>query len=228
VDYYVLQNEMKLGAAASRNMAHQALGLMRKHTPTAPDGKPIDWTLVDRVEDLPEGAPTVEAAAVLHRVFDKEGGGIPLCQRQGDELVLIPQEETEEEREQRVSEYLEQSDALRKRLFAARHILIVRREDRLPKLRVPERDRGTRVAMEKYDAWRERRKPLEDKITKKLDEAQKRSSTRLRNQRDDWREPLDEAIVAAGITEDEIADEIRRAEAREAEVERALAADDAK
>jgi hypothetical protein len=82
--------------------------------------------------------------------------------------------------------------------------------------------------MEKYEAWRERRKPLEDRITKKLDEAQKRSSTRLRNQRDDWREPLDEAIVAAGITEDEIADEIRRAEAREAEVERALAADDAK
>jgi hypothetical protein len=193
---------------------------MRKHFPRQHEGTPIEWTPVDRLADLPEGAPAVAANEVALWTLDDDRGGMRLACRQGDELVPLQSDETDEHHEQRVSELMEKDRALSQRRRAAGAVLVARREHKLPQLK----DRTP----EGFDAWWPRRKELEGKITAKIDAAHKRSWTRLWNGRDDYAGLLDDAIRAAEITEEELAEQLRRISEQDAEIDRRLAAHDAK
>jgi len=212
---FVLVSEYeRFGPEASRELADIALDTMRKAWPSL-DSKPIDWTLADRLDDLPEGVPVAIAAEVNVWALggDDRGPRPRLYQRQGNELVAVKRDR--EEAEQRTREFLERSYELMERHLAAQRVLVARREHRLPQFKPPKDGDPDGIALSAaFDAWCERRKPLEAKITSKLDEADKRSWWRVKNGREDWREPLDEAIVAAGISEAEIEAERKRSEER--------------
>jgi hypothetical protein len=218
---YYLLNSFKEGEVG-RRLAADVLRIMRDRTKDA-DGKArIDWVLVNELEDLPEGESTLLASEIMRRLWDGENGdeGIPgLWHREGDKLVRTLVEETEEERERRVSDYMQKINALMDRHHDANAVLIARHEHRLPKFRSPKREHGDYDAVTaRYDTWRKRREPLEAKITAKLDKAYKRSIKRLDNDRDDYREPLDEAIREADISDEEIDARHAKLEARLAEI----------
>ena len=216
-----------LGAqpAKDRSGIRDTSGINRSaldHIRRQPFERDVEWQLVERLEDLPEGAPVVQASHVLVAGFARDSDPPHIRQirwfkREGDHLVFTP-------REQQLAAY----DEAARRLMDARFVLLDRHRDELPKFEVEEDITGTEASLEAYDKFRAETKPLEDAITKELDTAQDVARHQFFTGAIEWLATIDDAITAANISDDEIRAKREWLVAREAEIDRMRAAPDRK
>lgn len=190
------------------------------HVRRQPFEHDVEWQLVERLEDLPEGAPVVQASHVLVAGFARDSDPPHIRQirwfkREGDHLVFTP-----------TVQQLAAYDEATRRLMDARFVLLDRHRDELPKLEVEEDITGTEDTLEAYDRFRAEAKPLEDAITKDLNTAQDVARHQFFTGAIEWLATIDDAITAAKISDDEIPAKREWFVAREAEIDRTRAAAD--
>lgn len=187
---------------ALRNMSGVILDLVRKQMPE------VDWQLVDRLENLPEDAPLVDAEQALRGAWNKDGDDPQLRQvrwyrREGDHLVFTP-----------TKAQIEEWDSARQRTNDVRAALIERHRDELPEFA------GNSVqAWEDYHA---KRKKQEDEIAKVFDSQRTIATNQFYRGDYRWASTVEMAIDSLGISDEEVEDLRTRTQARLAEAEALL------
>ena len=178
---------------------------MRRYERQIPE---LDWQLVHRFEDLPEGAPVLEAGQVLRGSWTREGDDPQLrrvrwYRREENHLVFTP-----------TKAQFAEWEAARERARDVRAALIERHRDELPTFT------GDSVAAwEEYYAERTR---LEDEIAKDFDSQRDFVTQQFYRGNYRWLATLNAAINGLGIPEDEVEELRARTQARIAEAEAAL------
>jgi hypothetical protein len=216
---HVLGAQPAKGGSGIRDTAginRSALDHVRKQ----PFERDVEWQLVDRLEDLPEGAPVVQASHVLLAGFASDSDAphireIRWFKREGDHLVFTPTE-------RQLAAY----DQASRKLMDARFVLLDRHRDELPTFEVDEDIRGTEAALEEYDKFRAEAKPLEEVITTELDAAQDVARRQFFTGATEWLATIDDALTAANVSEAEIRAKREWFVAREAEIDRMMAEGD--
>jgi hypothetical protein len=172
----------------------------------------FELQLIDRVEDLPEDAPVLQASDVLVAGLsdNPHERQIRWYKRDGERLVFTP-----------TAKQHEAYDQATRRIMDARFVLLHRHRDELPKFTVADDIKGTDRALEAYEEFRTEVKPLEDAIMADLTAAQEAARHQFFTGRLEWLPTINGAIAAADVSEEEIDAQRRWSEAREAEIERA-------
>lgn len=192
-------------SGALRDVSRQILSWVRKQMPD------VDWELVERLEDLPEGAPALIASEVLRGNWGMDGDDpqvrkVRWYRRQGSAIAFTPTQAQWDE-----------WDAARKRASDVRAALIERHRDELPKFK------GKTVAG--WERYCKRLKEEEDQIATAFDA--ERDASRKQFLRGDyrWQATLEAAIAKLAIPDEEV-DELReRTRARIEEAEARLRAE---
>jgi hypothetical protein len=198
--YYVLglqprdDEEPGPGAEALQNLSHEALGMVRKQIPEA------EWELVDRVEDLPEGAPALVAGEVIRGGWHSEGDDPQLrkirwYRREGDRFVFTPTEAQ-----------FDEWDMALGRARDVRAAFIERHRDELPEFA------GESAAdWEKYYPELKRQ---EDEIAKEFDTRQQSAADQFYRGDYRWEATLEAAIADLGIPDEEVEELRARTQAK--------------
>lgn len=190
------------GREALRNMSYQVLEIVRRQIPEA------EWDLVHRLEDLPEGAPALQAGEVLRGSWHRDGDDPQLrkirwYRREGDRFVFTP-----------TQAQLDEWDAARDRAGDVRAALIERHRDELPAFV------GDSVAdWEEYYAERKRQ---EAEIAKGFDAQREAAAAQFYRGDHRWLATLEAAIGKLGIPEEEVEELRARMRARLEEAEARL------
>jgi superfamily II DNA or RNA helicase len=168
----------------------------------------LDWQVVHRLEDLPEGAPALEAAQVLRGSWQQEGDDPQLRQvrwyrREQHSLVFTP-----------TNAQFKEWDAARDRARDARAALIERHRDQLPVF-------GGR-SLDDWDEYYTQLKGQEDEIAKDFDTEREAATHQFYRGDYRWLATLNAAISGLGIPENEVEVLRSRTQARIAEAEAAL------
>lgn len=168
----------------------------------------LDWQVVHRLEDLPEGAPVLEAGQVLRGSWQREGDDSQLRQvrwyrREQHSLVFTP-----------TKTQLDEWDAARDRARGVRSALIERHRDQLPTF--------AGRSLDDWDAYYAERKGQEDEIAKDFDTEREAATHQFYRGDYRWLATLNAAISDLGIPEDEVEELRTRTEARIAEAEATL------
>jgi hypothetical protein len=187
---------------ALRGTSQMILEMVKRQIPE------LDWQIVYRLEDLPEGAPALEASQVLRGSWQREGDDAQLRQvrwyrREQDSLVFTP-----------TMAQFDEWDAARDRSRDARAALIERHRDHLPVFA------GT--SLEDWDEYSVDCKRQEDKIAKDFDTECEAATRQFYRGDYRWLATLSAAITTLGIPEDEVEELRYRTEARIAEAEASL------
>jgi hypothetical protein len=187
---------------ALRGISQMILEMVRRQIPD------LDWQIGYRLEDLPEGAPALEASQVLRGSWQREGDDAQLRQarwyrREQDSLVFTP-----------TKAQFDEWDAARDRGRDARAALIERHRDQLPVFA------GT--SLEDWDEYYVGCKGQEDKIAKDFDTEREAATRQFYRGDYGWLATLSAAITNLGIPEDEVEELRTRTEARIAEAEASL------
>jgi hypothetical protein len=187
---------------ALRNTSHVILEMVKRQMPE------LDWQLVRRIEDLPEGAPVLEAGQVLRGSWQRGGDDPQLrmvrwYRRDDDHLVFTP-----------TKAQLDEWDAARDRARDVRAALIERHRDELSTFT------GDSVAAwEEYYAERTRQ---EDEIAKDFDGRRDAAMRQFYCGDHRWLATLNTAIGDLEIPSEEVGELRARTQARIAEAEAAL------
>ena len=194
--------EPRVGPDALRNMSHMVVDIVKKQIPD------LDWQLVHRLEDLPDGAPALMAGQVIRGSWQMDGDDPQLRQvrwyrREGEHLVFTP-----------TTAQLDEWDAARDRARDVRAALIERHRDALPKFI------GDSVA--DWEAYYGERKIREDEIAKEFDTQRDAAMNQFYRGDHSWLATLEGAIRDLEIPDQEV-DKLRaKSQARLAEAEAAL------
>lgn len=192
------------GPEALRDVSRQMLDWVRKQMPE------VDWELVERVEDLPEGAPTLIASEVLRGSWGMEGDDpqvrkVRWYRRKGDGIAFTP-----------TKAQWDEWDAACERAGDFRAALIERHRDELPTFK------GKTVTG--WERYYKRLKKEQDKIAEAFDAERKAATDQFLRGYYRWQATLETAIAALAIPEDEV-DELRtRTQGRIEEAEARLQA----
>lgn len=190
------------GPEALRNASQLILETVERQIPE------LDWQLVHRLEDLPEGDPVLDASQVLLGSWTREGDDPQLrrirwYRRQEDHLVFTP-----------TKAQFDEWDTARERARDVRAALIERHSDELPTF--------TGESLADWDEYYEDRRRQEDEIAKDFD-AQRDSAMHQFHCGDyRWLATLNAAISELGIPEEEVEELRTRTQARLAKAEAAL------
>ena len=168
----------------------------------------LHWQLVQRLEDLPDGAPVLLAGEVLRGSWQREGDDPQLrvvrwYRREEDNLVFTP-----------TKPQFEAWDAARDRARDVRAALIERHRDELSTFS------GDSLAG--WDEYYAAREMHEDKIAKDFDTQRDSAMHQFYCGNYRWLATLNAAITDLGIPEEEVEELRTRTEARLAEAEAAL------
>jgi hypothetical protein len=194
--------EPRVGPEALRNMSHMVVDIVKKQIPD------LDWQLVHRLEDLPDGAPALMAWQVIRGSWQMNGDDPQVRQvrwyrRKEEHLVFTP-----------TPAQLDEWDAACDRARDVRAALIERHRDNLPKFI------GDSVA--DWEAYYGELKQREDEIAKEFDTQRDAAIDQFYRGDHSWLATLEAAIRELEIPDQEV-DELRaKTEARLAEAEAAL------
>jgi hypothetical protein len=172
------------GPEALRDVSRQVLSLVKGQMPE------IDWELVQRVEDLPEGAPTLIASEVLRGSWGMKGDDpqvrkVRWYRREGDSLAFTP-----------TLDQWDEWDRARKRASDFRAALLERHRDELPKFA------GKSVA--EWETYYERLSKRQDKIAKPFDAQCTAASKQFHRGDHQWQATLEAAIGELAIPDEEV------------------------
>lgn len=187
---------------ALRDASQVILEMVRRQIPE------LDWQVVYRLEDLPEGAPALEASQVLLGSWQQEGDDSQLRQvrwyrRDRDSLVFTP-----------TKAQLGEWAAVRDRARDVRAALIERHRDQLPVFTGP--------SLEDWDGYYADRKGQENKIAEHFDTERDAATRQFYRGDYRWLATLSAAISNLGIPDDEVQELRSRTEARIADAEASL------
>lgn len=187
---------------ALRNLSYVILDIVKRQI------SELDWQLVDRLEDLPKGAPALMAAQVIRGGWQIDGDDPQLRQvrwyrRAEDRLIFTPTETQQDE-----------WDAARDRALDVRAALIERHRDELPEFT------GARLA--DWDQYYAERRRQEDEIAKDFDVQRQAAMNQFYRGDSSWLATLEAAIGDLGIPEEAVEELRARTQARLAEAEAAL------
>jgi hypothetical protein len=196
--------EPRLGPDASRNVSRMVVDIVKKQIPD------LDWQLVDRLEDLPEGAPALMAGQVIRGSWQMDGDDpqarqVRWYRREKDHLVFTP-----------TPAQLDEWDAARDRGRDVRAALIERHRDALPKF--------TGVSVAAWEAYCGERKLREDEIAKEFDTQRGAATDQFYRGDHSWLATLEGAIRELEIPNQEVEELRAGSEARLADAEAALRA----
>ena len=168
----------------------------------------LDWRMVYRLEDLPEGSPVLQAGQVLRGSWQREGDDPQLRQvrwyrRKQDSLAFTP-----------TKAQLDEWDAARDHARDVRAALIERHRDQLPVF--------TGTSLEGWDEYYGDRKAQEDEIAKEFDREREAATRQFYRGDHRWLAMLSAAISNLGIPEDEVEELRSQTEARIADAEASL------
>lgn len=194
--------EPRVGPDALRNMSHMVVDIVKKQIPD------LDWQLVHRLEDLPDGAPALMAGQVIRGSWQMDGDDPQVRQvrwyrREEEHLVFTP-----------TTAQLDEWDAARDRARDVRAALIERHRDALPKFT------GDSVA--EWEAYYGERKIREDEIAKEFDTQLDAAMDQFYRGDHSWLATLEGAIRELEIPDQEVEELRAKTEARLAEAEAAL------
>jgi hypothetical protein len=190
------------GPDALRNLSEMVVDIVKKQIPE------LDWQVVHRVEELPDGAPAVMAGQVIRASWRMEGDDSQVRQvrwyrRDKEHLVFTP-----------TRAQLDEWDAVRDRARDVRAALIDRHRDALPTFT------GDNIA--DWQAYYDERKSREDEIAKDFDAQREAAINQFYRGDHNWLATLDAAIRELEIPEHEVEELRARTEARLADAEAAL------
>lgn len=190
------------GPDALRNVCRLILETVERQIPE------LDWQVVHRLEDLPEGGPVLDANQVLRGSWTREGDDPQLrivrwYRREEDHLVFTP-----------TKAQIDEWDAARERARDVRAALIERHRDELPTF-----TGDTLADWEEYYAGR---KVQEDEVAKDFDARRDSAMHQFYCGDYRWLATLNAAISDLGIPEEEVEELRARMDARIAEAEAAL------
>jgi hypothetical protein len=196
--------EPLVGPDAMRNMSQMVVEIVKKQIPG------LDWRLVHRLEDLPEGLPALMAGQVIRASWQMDGDDSQVRQvrwyrREAEHLVFAP-----------TAAQLDEWDAARDRARDVRAALIGRQSDALPKFT------GDTVA--EWEAYYGKRKLREDEIAKEFDAQRDAAMDQFYRGDHSWLATLEGAIRELEIPHQEVEELRARTEARLADAEAALRA----
>ena len=191
--------EPRVGPDALRNMSHMVVDIVKKQIPD------LDWQLVHRLEDLPDGAPALMAGQVIRGSWQMDGDDPQLRQvrwyrREGEHLVFTP-----------TTAQLDEWDAARDRARDVRAALIERHRDALPKFT------GDSVAA--WEAYYGELKTREDEIAKEFDAKREAAMDQFYRGDHSWLATLEGAIRDLEIPDQEVEELRAKTDARLAEAE---------
>jgi hypothetical protein len=194
--------EPRPGPDALRNVSNMIVDIVKKQVPD------LDWQLVHRLEDLPEGSPALMAAQVIRGSWQMDGDDSQVRQvrwyrRDEEHLVFTP-----------TTAQLDEWDAARDRARDVRAALIERHRDALPSFT------GDTVA--EWEAYYGERKLREDEIAKEFDAQRDAAMDQFYRGDHSWLATLEGAIRDLEIPDREVEELRARTEARLAEAEAAL------
>jgi hypothetical protein len=195
------------GPEALRDLSRQILNMVKEQMAA------VDWELVERVEDLPEGAPALIASDVLRGSWGMEGDDPQLrnvrwYRRENDSLVFTP-----------TAGQWDEWNASRDRASDFRAALIERHRSELPKF--------TGKTAAGWERSYERLKREQDAIAESFDTQRDAAMDQFLRGNHRWQATLEAAIADLAIPHEEV-DELReRRRARLEEVEAMLNAEPA-
>jgi hypothetical protein len=172
------------GPNVRADLSRKALRWVRKQIPD------VEWELVHRVEDLPEGAPTLQAAQVIAGSWptkddDPQRRKIRWYRREEDRFVFAP-----------TTAQLDDWEAVRSRANNARDALIERHRGELPDF-----------AGKSFEEWKDfypELKKRENEIAKDFDAQRAAASNQFFRGDHRWQATLEAAIADLGIPDDEV------------------------
>lgn len=189
---------------AARNLSRHVVDMVKKQMPE------VDWELVERLEDLPEGAPALIAYEVLRGSWQTEGDDeqmrkVRWYRRDGEDLVFTP-----------TSSQWSEWDAASERARDVRAALIERHREELPKFR------GKTVAG--WERYCKRLMREEDVIAASFDAQRDAALQQFLHGDYRWQAMLETAIAELAIPDDEVDALRERTRKRLAEAEALLEA----
>lgn len=188
---------------AARNTSRHILGMVKGRM------QEVDWELVERVDDLPDGAPALIAYEVLRGSWQSEGDDpqmhkVRWYRREDDNLVFTP-----------TSSQWSEWDAASERARDVRAALIERRRDELPKFKGK-----TVVGWERFSKRLMRK---EGEIAASFDERRDEALQQFLRGDYRWQATIETAIADLAIPDDEVGALRERTRKRLEEVEGLLA-----
>lgn len=190
------------GPDALRNVSNMIVDIVKQQIPD------LDWQLIHRLEDLPEGAPALMAGQVIRGSWQMDGDDSQVRQvrwyrRDEEHLVFTP-----------TTAQLNEWDAARGGARDVRAALIERHRDALPKF--------TGDSLADWEAYYGERKRHEDEIAKEFDAQRDAAMDQFYRGEHSWLGTLERAIRELEIPDQEVEELRARTEARLAEAEAAL------
>jgi hypothetical protein len=187
---------------ARRNVSHMIVDIVKKQIPE------LDWQLVDRLEDLPEGAPALMAGQVIRGGWQMDGDDPQVRQvrwhrRKDERLVFTP-----------TTAQLDEWDAARDRARDVRAALIERHREALPKF--------TGDSIDAWEAYYGERKRREDEIAKEFDAQRDAAMDQFYRGDHRWLTTLEGATRELKIPDQEVEELRAQTQARLAEAEATL------
>jgi hypothetical protein len=194
--------EPRPGPDALRNVSNMVVDIVKRQIPD------LDWQLIHRLEDLPEGAPALMAGQVIRGSWQMDGDDSQVRQvrwyrRDAEHLVFTP-----------TTAQLDEWDAARDRARDVRAALIERHRDALPKF--------TGASLADWEAYYGERKSREDEIAKEFDVQRDAAMDQFYRGDHSWLTTLEGAIRKLEIPDQEVEELLARTEARLADAEAAL------
>lgn len=190
------------GPDALRNVSQMVVDIVKKQIPD------LDWQLIHRLEDLPEGAPALMAGQAIRGSWQMDGDDPQVRQvrwyrRDEEHLVFTP-----------TTGQLDEWDAARDRARDVRSALIERHRYALPNF--------TSDTVAEWEAYYDELKLREDEIAKEFDAQRDAAMDQFYRGDHSWLTTLEGAIRELGIPDQEVEELRVHTEARFAEAEAAL------